>query len=203
MFLHNKNKAATLVEVVVYTGVLSIIIIAVFNAIHYSYKSHSFVLDQIDATREARYGLERLVKDIREAAYADNGAYPVVSMSDNEFIFYSDVDNDNKVERIRYFIEDNKLKRGITDSSGVPPDYDTNNEELEIVSLNLRNIQEGIALFTYYNKSGTQLQDLDKLLDLKFVIIRLVTDINPGRLPNSYEFRSSATLRNLVNAYVE
>jgi len=45
-----------------------------------------------------------MVKEIREARSGEDGSYPIVLAGDKEFIFFSDIDNDGKTERARYFL---------------------------------------------------------------------------------------------------
>ena len=45
-----------------------------------------------------------MVKEIREARTSDDGSYPIEKARDKEFIFYSDIDKDGEVERVRYFL---------------------------------------------------------------------------------------------------
>jgi hypothetical protein len=56
------------------------------------------------AIDEARKGIETMVKEIRMAKEGENGAYPIEYAGDKEFIFYSDIDGDGRVERVRYFL---------------------------------------------------------------------------------------------------
>lgn len=68
------------------------------------YRTHSYQWQQALAISEARRGIETMIKEIREAREGENGAYPVELAGDKEFIFYSDIDNDSKTERVRYFL---------------------------------------------------------------------------------------------------
>ena len=128
MMNHNtfKNKSKfgfTIIETLIVIAVFILIMIAVASSILYFYKSNTITLEQAYAINSARKGIEFMVRDIREVIYSDEGAYPVISMGANSFYFYSDIDRDNSVERIRYFIDGTDLKKGLTESSGDPPKY--------------------------------------------------------------------------------
>ncbi len=201
--METNNQGSTLLEVIIYVTVFGIIIIGISNAVLSVYKTRVFVYEQIQSGAESRRGLSLLVGDIREASYGDNGAYPVENISDYSFTFYSDIDNDNKVERIRYFVEDGVLKRGVTKSSGIPPVYDSNNESVSNISLYVQNEDQNIPLFTFYDNSGNQIDSNLDLIDIRYVVIHMATDLNPNRQPEQYIFKTTATLRNLTNGYAE
>ncbi len=202
MFTSNaKNRAFTAIEAVVYTAVLSVMMAAVFGVVNSSYKSHNFVLSQSETVHEARFGLENMLADIREASYADNGAYPIKSMAPNEIIFYADIDNDKKIEQVRYFLDGSFLKRGVIKSSGMPAEYDPANENVKIISKYLKNQDASQDLFKYYDSSANEISDLSKVLDLRSVVITLLMDKDPAKDPVIYSYSSTAALRNIINAY--
>ena len=196
------NKGATFLEVIIYTATFSIILIGVANAALAVYKTRIFVFDQEGASSASRQSLNKMIKDIREASFADNGAYPVELMEDYQMVFYSDIDNDLKVEKVRYFLDGDVLKRGVVESSGTPAVY-SGVEEIETISNYIQNIYFSVPMFNYFDKSGTAIDDLSKVLDLGYVELKLISDINTQRTPEYYEFSSTATLRNLINSYAQ
>ena len=94
----------TLIEVIMVIAIFAIVMGALMNFIIIIYRSQSYSLEQAVAVNEARRGIETMVKEIREARTAENGSYIIEKAEDNEFIFYSDIDNDDSVERVRYFL---------------------------------------------------------------------------------------------------
>ncbi len=98
------KKGFTLIETIVAILVFSLSIIAVTGLISKAYKVQTYSNEQSKAIEEARRGIETMVKEIREARIAENGAYIIEKADDFEFVFYSDIDKDQKIERVRYFI---------------------------------------------------------------------------------------------------
>lgn len=166
-------------------------------SLRYVYRGQRFAFEQADATRSARSGIERTVRDLRESSTADDGAYPIESMSTSSVTFYSDYDNDNKVERIRYFLTGTDFKKGVVESAGDPPTYATANEVISTVSDSVRNEAVGIPLFTYYDTTGALMSDYTEIDELAFVLVRIVVNLHPERAPEDFELRSSAALRNI------
>ena len=190
------ERGFTLLEVMVLVSVLILIVIAIVSATRFVYRGQRFAFEQADATRSARIGIERAVRDLREAAYADDGAYPIFAMSTSTITFYSDFDNDQSIERVRYFLDGTDFKKGVVEASGDPPAY-VSSEVISIVSDNTRNAEINTPLFTFYDKVGVLLTDYTEVDDLAFVVVRMVVNLHPERAPDDFELRSSATLRNV------
>jgi type II secretory pathway pseudopilin PulG len=190
-----KKTGITIIETIVYIAVFVVVMGAAAGFIVYFYKTNSYVLEQAFAVREARRGIETMVREIREATYSDTGAYPVIQASDQSFSFYSDIDRDNNVERVRYFLDGTNFMKGETEAVGDPPNYKDENEITSIVSDNVRN---GAAeIFSYYDASGSQITDLSQVTKIRLVRAELIVNVDPNRPPNDFILRSNAQLRNL------
>jgi len=193
------QKGLTFIEMLVVIATSTIIMAAVASAIVFFYRTNTYTMEQALAINSARKGIEVAVRHIREAAYSDEGAYPVISIDANEFSFYSDIDQDVSVEKVRLFIENGSFKEGITNSAGTPLMYTGQPEEITILSDDVRNIEEATDIFTYYGSDGNEVTNYANVLDVTFAGIKLIVNINPARLPNQFELNSSATLRNIQN----
>lgn len=187
----------TIIETLVVIGSFIFVMLAVLMSILYFYKANAITLEQAYAINSARKGIEFMVRDIREAIYSDEGAYPIINIDANSFYFYSDVDRDNSIERIRYFLEGTDLKKGLTESSGNPPVYLDGNENISIVSDSVRNLEQEVFVFNYFDSSGNEITNYEKISDVAFVRISLIVNIKTNHLPDEFTLRSSATLRNL------
>ena len=191
------GRGFTLIETIVVLAIFIIVIGALVSSIRFFYRSNTHALEQSFAINSARIGIERMVKDIREAAFSDEGAYPVISMATSSFSFYSDVDEDIFVEKIRYFLDGTDLNKGITNSSGDPLTYNSDDEVVSLVSDNVRNNAESVDIFSYTDVSGDTMTNMASTTDLRFTTIEVIVNVNPIRLPNNFSLRSSATLRNV------
>jgi len=102
--LEIKTKSFTLIETIVTVFIFSLLMTVVSSLIVALYRTHSYQWQQSIAIDEARRGIETMTREIKEAKQGDNGSYPIEKADDKEFIFYSDIDNDGKTERVRYFL---------------------------------------------------------------------------------------------------
>ncbi len=99
-----KCNAFTIIETLVTIAVFTLAMGAVSSLILMLYKTQSYSWEQAVAVNEARKGIEIMTKEIREAREGSDGSYMIERADDKEFIFYSDIDNDGKTERVRYFL---------------------------------------------------------------------------------------------------
>ena len=149
-----KNKTGiSLLEIIVYIAIFIMLAIIVTRFVAQGYKVYYFGQEQNDAIRFAQTGVETMVKEIREARPGDNGAYPLELADDQEFIFYSDIDQDDKTERVRYFLDGTNFIKGVINPSEDEPVNYGGEEATTTLSQYVRNATSSI--FYYYN--GNQL----------------------------------------------
>lgn len=171
--------------------------LAITSALISFYRANAYTIEQGQAVESARRGLDRTIREVREAQYASNGAYPIVGIGANSFTFYADIDNASLIEQVRYTVVGTNFTRFVLKPTGDPAQY-TGTETSSVVSDQVRNLANGITTFTYYDEDGVQITDLTKVGDVRFVKLDLVVNVNPNRLPNELTLRSSAALRNLI-----
>ncbi len=183
----------------VYLSIFSIIILTITYSVTSFYRYNSYGLEQSQAIDSARRGIDPTINNIREATYSDEGAYPIINASVNSFSFYSDINRDNSIEKIRLFLDTSTytFKKGVTESAGDPLTYDGQPETILTLADNVRNIQQGVNIFRYYDNVGVEVVDLSNISSISFVSMSVVVNVNPARAPNDFTLRASAALRNL------
>jgi hypothetical protein len=170
--------------------------VAIVTSVLYFYRTNAATVEQAFAIDSARKGVEFVVRDLREATYSEEGAYPIVSAGPTSLTFYSDIDRDSSVERIRYFLDGTNLKKGVTDAFGDPLTYDGGLETISLISDSVRNGALGVPIFSFFDSAGNSI-DGTAVTEVSFVTINLTVNINPSRLPEDFTLRSSTTLRNV------
>ncbi|NTV44393.1 MAG: hypothetical protein HGA67_01705 [Candidatus Yonathbacteria bacterium] len=191
------TRGLTLVETLVAIAAGTATIIALSGFVLSFYRTNTYAIEQSFAVNSARRGIERMVRDMRETTYSDEGAFPIITASPYTLYFYSDVDRDTNVERIRFYLENGLLKKEQTKSVGDPPTYTGGTTVTTVVSDYVRNSALSVPLFKYYNAAGVEITNPSNIRDVVFVTVNVVVNINPLRLPSDFSLRSSATLRNL------
>jgi len=188
------NKGFTLIEIMVAIFIFVLGMGAVFSVALHLYNTNSFLFQQSVAIGEARRGIETMLKEIREARGGQDGAYIIEIANDYEFVFYSDIDTDTAVERVRYFIDGTNLKKGVIEPTGHPIQYLAANEKISILTLYVRNQP---PIFHYYDGQGAELPAPARLKDTKMMMVYIVVNVDPLRPPQDFVLESYVQLRNL------
>lgn len=191
------KRGMTLVEALVVVAVTTMVGGTMLMAIRYFYVNNSYVFDAANSVSQARRGLATMLHSVREASYGDDGAYPVGTAATSSVTFYSDVDSDGGVERVKIWRSANTLYRVVTNAGGNPPTYTGQASATSTIATHLRNATS-TPLFKYYDSSGVQLSTTSPDIS-RIAIIRayIQVDLNPNRAPQIFTLEGGATLRNL------
>lgn len=177
-------------------GIFTVTMLSVTSSIVYFYRSNTYSLEQTAAIFSGRKGIENFTRDMRETTYAEDGAYPIAAIGTSTVTFYADVDDESDVEKVRYYLNSGYLMRGVIKASGTPLAY-TAAESSVIMSDYVRNLEKGVDIFTYQSATGTAITNASSTQQVRFVLISLIVNVNPNRLPEEFMLRGSSSLRNL------
>lgn len=186
------SNAFTLLELIISIGIFSLVIVVWMSLFIKGLQLFPLGLRQSEAIGDAQKGINTMVKEIRSANMAENGNYTLEQASDFSFIFYSDIDHDSRVERVRYFIEDKKFKQGIINPTGNPVEYLVSNEIISVLAKNIKNSSSPV--FYYYDGNNNVLPTEAILTQTKMMKVRLEIDVGRGR---DYILESYTQIRNL------
>ncbi len=199
MFFSIKHPGFSLIETVIAVAILGLIILAVGLFQGNIFRFNTALNNQLTGQFESRQAIEKITAEARVAATAGNGAYPLESVLDSSLIFYSNVDSDAGIERIRYFVSGTTLRRGIIEPLGSPVTYPSANETITTVLNNLAN--GATSVFSYYNTNYTGIESpLPQPVDarvVRFIIVTFIVDKDLTRPPAALQTRSGINLRNL------
>ncbi|MCA9362034.1 prepilin-type N-terminal cleavage/methylation domain-containing protein [Candidatus Kaiserbacteria bacterium] len=192
------QKGMTLIEMLVVIGLWVLLIGMVFGFAQSFYQTNSYLTAQAGEVDNARRGVTKLTRDLREMTYAENGTFPVAEIEEHLIGFYSDVDKDDLVEYIEYELSGTTLYRRSHDPTGSPPVYDYNNPDTEeIVSEYVQNISQGTSTFFYYDSVGTELDATALLTDVRYIRAQIIVNIDPVRSPGEFMLRTAVAPRNI------
>lgn len=187
----------TIIETLVWIAIFTATMIAIVMTLLYFYRTNAYAIEQASAVSEASRGLEHTVRAIREGAYSSQGAFPIVSVATNDFVFYANIDDDALIERVHYYLDGTNLMRGVIEATGNPPDY-TTQETTSVVTEYVRNGEQSISTFRYFDEIGSEITNYTNWTAVRFVTVTLVVNINVAALPNEFSLQSSAAIRNLI-----
>ena len=184
----------TLIETIITIAIFILAMGAVTGFIVTTYRIYGYTWQQVNAIAEARRGVETMVKEIREAMPGDDGSFIIERADDFEFIFFSNIDGDESIERVRYFVQGTYFKKGAINPTGWPIQYTLADEDIIILSRYVRNLP---PIFRYFDGQGIELAAPARLRDTKVMRVRLIINVNPYRLPDDFYLESDVQIRNL------
>ncbi|MEK7106619.1 MAG: hypothetical protein AAB899_00330 [Patescibacteria group bacterium] len=191
-----RARGLTMLETIVWISILAMTLLALTSSLLYFYRTNRYAIEQSSAVTSAQRGIDKMIRTIREASYSSQGAFPIVSIGANDFVFYADVDSDPLIEKVHYYVSGTRLLEGITDATGDPPAY-TGAETTSTISDYIHNLDQSVSAFRYYNASSTEITNYTQWANVRFVKASIIVNVDPNRLPNQLTLSSSATIRNL------
>ncbi len=189
-------RAFSLAETIIVIAIIGVVGLALNSMIGYFYRSNAYLLQETSAIDSAHRGLEFAFGNLREASYGDDGSYPVENAATSTVTFYSDVDKDGPVEKVRLYLASGTLYRGVTNSAGNPPSYAGQTESTFTISTSVVN-GTSTPIFRYYDATGAELTGTVDTSKISSISTTLRVDLNPLRAPDIFTLTGRATLRNL------
>lgn len=195
---HERQSGMTLVEMLVVIGIYTLLTAIIFGFAQSFYQSSGYLSAQADEVDNARRGIDRLTRDLREMSYGENGTFPVAEIETHKVGFFSDIDKDDLVEYIEYELIDTVLYKRVHNPAGSPPAYDyVTPDSEEIVSRYVQNILQATSTFYYYDSDNNMLDPTALLTDVRYIKAQIIVNIDPVRSPGEYMLRTAVAPRNI------
>lgn len=191
----------TLIELLVSVVILAILGGAFISVQFLVSQNQTSVFRNYVSIEETNTIVSSLARELRNATGGENGSFSLVTLSDQEIIFYSDYDFDGRVERIRYTLTGTSLIKGIVEPTDPPVGYPLANERVQTLTGNVRNGQNPV--FFYYNEDWPQdtinnpLQASDRLSDTQLIKIVLILNAKADDPIRDYKIESFTQVRML------
>lgn len=203
--VRQSNRGFSLVEFILAMFIVAVVAGGASLFAVYFFNSYSFSFNANQNVNQAQTGMTTLIREIREARSGDNGAWPLIDAADNSFIFYSDVDNDGRTDRVRYFINGTALQKGVIPPTQVPVTYPAGNEVFSTIASSI-DTSSG-PLFTYYNGNwpsdavNNPLPANQRIANTRYVGINLQINVasGSGSTAQPFQLTSGVQIRSLKN----
>ena len=191
------SRGISYIETIVWISVFTSATIALGTSLVYYYHIAHYSIEQSSAVASVQHGMDTMVRSIRETSYASDGAYPVVSLANNQIVFYAHTNAQSPyAQKVRYFVQGTSLMQGVVEPSGDPPGY-TNPEVVSKLADYVQNLVIATSTFSYYDANGVLMTNLSQIGNLRFVKANIVVDVNTNDQPTRLTLQSSTALRNL------
>ncbi|MFA5991727.1 MAG: prepilin-type N-terminal cleavage/methylation domain-containing protein [Candidatus Doudnabacteria bacterium] len=200
---NNSTGGFTLIEVLITIFIFSLISVAIVmtvsNLFSAATKQGGLLADQ----DQARKLIFQVTNELRNAAAGANGAYQLESAGNQQLIFYTNADPTTvTTERVRYYLQNGKIYKGITKYSGGT--YNTSTENTILVQNNIAS--STAPLFYYYEGDYTGSSTQSALVqpvsvaDVKYIKVDVLILNKAGvKNQNYYSVNGGAAIRSVKN----
>ena len=144
-------RGFSLAETIVTVAIVAVIGIGAGKFSGDVFSFNRYFSKSLNVASDARKVLRPMVNEIRSASLSSLGGYPIEVAGTNEFVFFTDTDDNGVKERVRYYLSGTTLKKGITVPTGNPYVYNTANETSYDLIQYVRN--GSTPIFTYYDSN--------------------------------------------------
>lgn len=121
-----KEKGFTLVELAVVIPLIAIIFIISYNMIFITNKSFKNTKENFSTSEEIRIFLINIKREVNGAKKSTDDKDAIYTNGSDELYIYSDIDNDEKPELIKYYLDNGQIKKNISKAKNdkYPYEYD-------------------------------------------------------------------------------
>lgn len=196
-----KKSGFSLLELVIAVFIFVSVVAIVAAFILYYLRSYSFSFEEQQSVSQAQYAMSTMLRELREARSGEDGAWPMAQTDDATVVFYSDVTNDGRADKIRYFLNGTDLMKGVIEPTAAPVSYPQANEVIRTIATSID--LGGNAMFTYYNGNwpidtmNNPLIPANRVLQTRYIGIYVRVNIQTDYAALPYELNSGVQIRSL------
>jgi len=195
------QKGFTIVELIVAIAlfvVLSLGVISLVSIMLTTVRQQGGLLADSESARKVAFGI---ISELRNSVTSSLGAYAIETADDQTLVFYSNVDGGTDIEKIRYFISNGTLVRGVTKPTGNPLVYNSGNEVTFVVQKNIANGANKLFYYydgTYNGVTDNYLSQPVNVTQVRYVKIKMQVYNKAGvKNQTSYAITVGGSVRNL------
>lgn len=198
-------KGLTLLEVVISIAIAFIAMEGFTFLFLRTWDTNKFIIEEGLASAAASRATNKIVIQLRGVQQADNGDYPLESADDFDLEFYADIDDDNVVEKVHYYLDQpsDELRLGVSNPLATNPvTYPAGDSEVTTVTRFVVNESDN-PIFYFYNDdypgdtTNNPLTTPASVGNIQMVRVKLLINIDPVHAPNNVNIESFVDLRNL------
>ena len=197
-----RRPAFTLLEALIATSITVMVLAGGWALARNILSFNTTAYDGLSAQADLLKVLGVWSHELRSAAPAETGAFPILTAATNTLTFYSDIDDDGVVERVRYFLSGTKIQKGVIEPTGEPYTYVAGNET--VIDQVRDVVTSATNIFEYYDGSYTGTASSTAPLPspvstsmVRMIKIVLGVDHDANRPPGPVEVTTQVSIRNL------
>lgn len=196
--LFKTKKGMSLTELMVAMSIFTIVSIGLSTFFANIWKSKYNELEMGNSLLIASQAVNKMKESIRQAGQADSGAYLISSADDFDFVFYSDIDGDDNMEKVHYYLDGSEMKMEKAEPVlGTNPTYPDVYEAPEIIARNIVNM-EAEPVFSYFDDDYDFLATPSSAYPIRLIKITLYVNTDPDKI-SDVSISSLVYIRNVNN----
>lgn len=191
----------TLIEVMTAAVLIVVIVGGLLGFTIYYLKNYTYTFTASQQIGNAQTSLTALIREIREIRRGEDGNWSLIETQDTSFTFYSDVTNDGRSDKVRYFLDGTQLKKGVIEPTQLSVTYPSAEEKISIITDYVTT--SGKPIFTYYDgnwpgdTTNNPLTVSKRIADTRFVNVYLRIGINATSSAQPFELTSGVEIRSM------
>jgi prepilin-type N-terminal cleavage/methylation domain-containing protein len=195
------KRGFTLVETLVTIAIFGLVMIATGSLLRTIFLNTTTNPNALNAVDQAESASNTFVNQVRDAAYGNDGSYPLNQASTTQIIFFSPYGTagSTTVDRIRYFASSSTLYEGITAPTGST--YNTANEKVKAVVTGISGNGTSTIFYYYTGSYAGTTSPLSQPVNLNQVVyITMTFNVQLGEIhgaTSSSTISTGAAIRNL------
>lgn len=188
----------TLTELVVAMAILTIVSTGLSVFFINIWKAKSNEVEMGSSLLKVSQSINKMTAIIRQANQADSGAYFIDSADDFDLVIYANVDDDDNMERVHYYLDGAEIKMGITDPIlGTNPSYPELDDDTVVLATNVVN-ESSEPIFVYYDNNYVALTTPASIPPIRLVRVNVRVNTDPDKITDVV-ISSLTSFRNIDN----
>jgi hypothetical protein len=175
-----KRESFTLLEVLITLALIGFVILSLFLLILNIANFNTFFVFNLGSHQEMLLFFKEIEKELRTIQSSNIGNYPIEEASSTRITFYSDLNDDGLVERVRYYIYNDELRKSVITPSGNPLTYNSLTEKTFVV---VKNLVVPQVIFTYFDQTMSTTTDISKIKTIR-VNLKVFQSLRKSTLEN-------------------
>ena len=197
---NNLKSGFSLAELLISVAILSMVTYSL-SLFQRDVFSLNFTLqNSLNAQLDARHLIKVMVTELRKTTQSSTGVYAIELASSTGITFYSDINNNGSIDKVRYYLNGSTIKKGVIIPTGNPLTYNPANETTTTI-INSVVASSTLPIFQYYPSTydGTTapLTMPPDIPSIRLIKVTIIIDKDPNKSPSPIVVTSSVSLRNL------
>lgn len=194
----NSRNGFSLLELILGAAISVILVVVLTQFVGIITNIQKYLSAKLPTQADVEQALSTSIVDIRSIGQSSAGAFPIEMASSGTFVFFSDIDRDGLMERVRYTIGTSTLQKGVIHPTGNPLVYATSSETVSTPIQHLLGSQSSFAYYdTNFTGTGAALAYPVDVTAIRSVLITYTADVSTTTTPRPTTLSSFVTIRNL------